>query len=52
MIQHTKIAVNKAQDMGVLGSKDDIIPVYLSESLLNISVSAFLKGISNKEVAE
>ena len=52
MIQHTKIAVNKAQDMGVLGSKEDIIPIYLSESLLNVSISAFLKGISNKEVAE
>ena len=52
MIQQTKIAVEKAQNMGVLGSKDDIIPVYLSESLLNVSVSAFLKGISNKEVAE
>lgn len=51
MIQQTKIAVEKAQDMGVLGSKDDIIPIYLSESLLNVSISAFLKGINNKEVA-
>lgn len=52
MIQHTKIAVNKAQDMGVLGSKEDIIPIYLSESLLNVSIPAFLKGLSNKEGSE
>ena len=48
VLHDTRLAMQRAQDMGVMGSKDDIIPIYLSDSLLNVSVPSFIKRLTKE----